>query len=249
MQTVRPMIAGRRAIAGAVFRAIVVVGSALAVCGCNTDQQVAGVPAAPVDYRMRHPITIKEADRTLEIFVGSNRGTLTATQRAQVLAFAQTWRHEATGGVIVELPVGTSNERAAADSLREINSILAASGVPPASIAVRSYRAEARNLATVRITYPKITAQAGPCGLWPEDIGPSFNRDYVENQPYWNLGCANQRNLAAMVENPSDLVQPRGETPAYTMRRTTVMEKYRQGATTATQYPSIDASKISDVGK
>jgi pilus assembly protein CpaD len=249
MQTVRSTIAGRRSIAGAVLRAIVVVGSALVVCGCNTDQQVAGVPSVPTDYRMRHPITIKEADRTLELFIGSNRGTLTATQRAQVLAFAQTGRHEATGGVIVALPVGTSNERAAADSLREINSILAASGVPPTSIVVRSYRAEERNLATVRITYPKITAQAGPCGLWPEDIGPSFNRDYVENQPYWNLGCASQRNLASMVDDPSDLVQPRGETPAYTMRRTYVVEKYRQGASTATQYPSTDSSKISDVGK
>ena len=33
----------------------------------------------------------------------------------------------------------------------------------------------------------KFDAQAGPCGLWPEDIGPSFNRDYFENQPVWNL--------------------------------------------------------------
>ena len=94
---------------------------------------------------------------------------------------------------------------------------------------MRSYPPTHRNLATVRISYPKITAQAGPCGMWPEDIGPSINRDYFENQPHWNFGCATQRNLAAMVENPADLVQPRAETPAYTMRRTTVMEKYRDG--------------------
>jgi len=235
--------------AAVVVRALVLVVCPLLVGACNTDRQVAAVSAVPPDYRMRHPITLHEADRTLEVFIGSTRGALTASQRAQVLAFAQTCRHEATGGVIIELPVGSTNERAAADSLREINSILAASGVPPDNIAVRSYRADQRNVATVRITYPKITAQAGPCGVWPQDIGPSFNRDYFENQPYWNLGCASQRNLAAMVDNPSDLVQPRGETPTYTMRRTTVVEKYRQGAATPTQYPSNDASKISDVGK
>ena len=107
-----------------------------------------------------------------------------------------------------------------------------------------------RTLATVRITYPKIAAQAGPCGVWPEDIGPSFNRDYFENQPSWNFGCASQRNLAAMVDNPADLVQPRGETPAYTMRRTTVVEKYRQGASTGDHHiRRPDSSKISDVGK
>ncbi len=65
----------------------------------------------------------------------------------------------------------------------------------------------------------------------------------------WNHGCATQRNLAAMVDNPADLVQPRGETPAYTMRRTTVMEKYRAGSPPATQYPDADAGKISDLGK
>jgi pilus assembly protein CpaD len=197
------------------------------VCGCNTDQQITGAPTVPTDYRLRHPITISEKPHTLQLFIGANRGSLTPMQRAQVLAFAQTWRNEATGGVMIDVPVGTSNERSAAAALPEIESILAASGVPPRSMALRSYRVPASSFATVRISYPRIAAQAGPCGLWPKDIGPSFNRGYFENQPPWNYGCATQRNLAAMVANPADLVQPRAETPAYTMRRTTIMEQYR----------------------
>ena len=184
--------------------------AALVICGCNTDQpQIAAVPDVPTDYRLRHPITISEADHSLEIFVGSNRGELSATQRAEVLAFAQTWKHEATGGVLVNLPVGTGNERAAAAAGREVRSILAASGVPADGIVVRGYHPPGGRLATIHITYPKISAQAGPCGLWPQDIGPSLNRGYFENQPPWNFGCASQRNLAAMVDNPADLVQPR----------------------------------------
>jgi pilus assembly protein CpaD len=92
-------------------------------------------------------------------------------------------------------------------------------------------------------------AQAGPCGIWPEDIGPSFRRTYFENQPVWNHGCSTQRNLAAMVDDPADLVQPRGETPAYTMRRTTVLEKYRSGIAPATMVPDSNAGKISELGK
>ena len=246
MQTVRTTIAESRCgIAGLAIRAVIVAGCALIVCGCNTDQQgVTGVPDVPTDYRLRHPITLSEADHTLEVFIGSNRGSLTPAQRAEVLAFAQSWRREATGGVIVNLPVGTGNARAAADALPEIRSIMAASGVPPRSILVRGYHPPALELAPIHITYPKITAQAGPCGLWPEDIGPSLNRNYFENQPDWNFGCATQRNLAAMVDNPADLVQPRGETPADTMRRTTVGEKYEQGKSTATEYPSIDSARI-----
>src|SRR5580700_10641867 len=249
MHTVRTMTTGRRGSAAAALRAAIVIGFGLLVCACQTDQKITAAPDVPYDYRLRHPITITEAERTLQIFIGANRGELTAEQRAELLAFAQTWKQEATGGVLIDLPTGTVNEGSAAAALREIQSILAATGVPPKAMMVRNYPANARTQATVRITYPKITAQAGPCGMWPEDIGPSYNRNYFENQPHWNFGCASQRNLAAMVENPSDLVQPQHETPPYTMRRTKVMEKYREGESTATQYPNPNAAKISDFGQ
>jgi pilus assembly protein CpaD len=92
-------------------------------------------------------------------------------------------------------------------------------------------------------------ASAGPCGLWPNDIGPSGDRKYNENGQYYNFGCAHQRNLAAMVENPADLVQPRGDTPSYAGRRSVVLDKYRKGEGTATVYPDANKGKISDVGQ
>lgn len=249
MQSSGITIAGRRPLAAIALRAAIVAGCALLVCGCNTDQRVAAAPDLPSDYRARHPITLQEASHGIELFIGSNRGDLNPTQRAQVLSFGIGWKREATGGVVVERPLGASNEHAADDAMHEIVSILGASGVPPQSIAVRTYPA-ATSPAAIRISYPKISAQAGPCGMWPEDIGPSMTRSYFENQPYWNFGCANQRNLAAMIDNPSDLVQPRGETAAYTMRRTNVLDKYRQGQTTATQESSTaQSAKITDVGK
>lgn len=250
MQIGPTTIARSRGIAGIAMRAAIVGGCAMLVGACNTDQQVvAGVPDVPYDYRQRHPITMTETNHTLQIFVGTSRGELNATQRAEVAQFAHSWRRDATGGVAIELPVGASNERAAADSVRTIRSILAAASVPPDGIVVRGYPAPGPHVAPIRVSYPRIAAQAGPCGLWPADIGPSYNRDHFENQPWWNQGCATQRNLAAMVDNPADLVQPRGETPSYAMRRTTVMEKYRAGSPSATQYPDLNQAKISGLGK
>jgi pilus biogenesis lipoprotein CpaD len=121
-------------------RATLILGGALLVCGCNTDQQVAGVPDAPTDYRMRHPITMKESDRTLEVFIGTNRGELNPTQRAQILSYGLRWKHDATGGIIIDRPMGSSNEHAAADAMREIVSILTSSGMPPNSIAGSAIR-------------------------------------------------------------------------------------------------------------
>ena len=95
-----------------------------------------------------------------------------------------------------------------------------------------------------------MSAVAGPCGVWPEDLGPSINnKNYYENKQYYNFGCAYQRNMAAMVDNPSDLAQPRAETPPYTARRSEAFEKYRKGSTTTTAYPEADRAKLSDIGK
>jgi pilus assembly protein CpaD len=218
------------------------------LAGCQQTSQVAR-NIYPNDYRERHPITLKEGNYTVEVFLGRNRGGLSPSQRADVLSFAQLWRREGTSGVIIDVPHGGPTDRAAADSLREINSILAASGVPRQAIYLRRYHPSEVSLASIKMNYAKLTAHAGPCGLWPHDLGPAADISYNENQPYWNLGCASQRNLAAMVDNPADLVQPRGETPAYAARRAVAVDKYRQGQDPTGTYNGYDKSKISDLGK
>jgi pilus assembly protein CpaD len=231
--------------------AAALVGMAVVLGACRHTEAVVVTESFPNDYRQRHPIAIEEANRSIVIFVGQARGGLSAAQRADVVGLGQVWLREGTGVITADVPVGTPNARAAADSFREIQATLAASGVPPRGIVARSYRPEdPRTMPTIRLTYPKIAAVAGPCGLWPEDIGPSIkNKTWFENKPYYNFGCTYQRNMAAMVDNPSDLVQPRPETPAYTTRRTTSFEKYRKGTSTATAYPESDKAKLSDTGK
>ena len=229
-------------------RFAVVASLAATLAGCYTASRES-IEAIPTDYRQRHPITLQEGTRTFEVFVGTSRGSLTPTQRAEVLAFAGVWKREATGGVLIDLPSGTPNDRAAAEAVHEIQSILTQAGVPPHGIAVRPYRpTDPNRFATIRLVYPRITAEAGPCGLWPHDLGPSDFVAYDSNKPYWNLGCASQRNLAAMVDNPTDLVQPRSETPVYAARRSVALDKYRKGESTATNYPNENKGKISDVG-
>src|SRR5215470_9419712 len=190
----------------------------------------------PFDYRQRHPITVREGAQNVEVMVGRNRGGLTPSQRADVVAFAQAWRRESSSGIIIDIPRGGPTDRAATDSIREIRSIFVAVGVPTNAIYVRHYRPTRYALASIKLNYSKLVAEAGPCGEWPRDLGSSFKSGDMDNRPYWNLGCASQRNLAAMVENPADLVQPRGETPPYTAKRTFQIDKWRKGESPATVY-------------
>jgi pilus assembly protein CpaD len=227
------------------------IGLAVALGACKHTGEEVATASIPDDYRLRHPIAVQEADHSIVVFVGRGRGGISASQRDDVTGMAQSWLKEGTGGISIDLPVNTPNARAAADSLREIQATLAAAGVPPRAVTVRQYHPEdPRHMAAIRLNFPRISATAGPCGLWPEDIGSSINnKGYFDNKPYYNFGCASQRNVAAMVDNPSDLVQPRTETPAYTARRTMSYEKYRKGNTTATVYPESEKAKLSDTGK
>lgn len=158
------------------------------------------------------------------------------------------WRREGTGAIAVDVPVDTPNARAAQAIYQEIRGLLASTGVPGHAITKRLYHPDdPRALATIRVSYPKMAAVAGPCGLWPADLGPSLdNPAYIQNKDYYNFGCATQRNLAAMVANPSDLEQPRTETAAYTPRRSIAFDKYRKGTSTATAYPEAEKAKLSD---
>lgn len=234
-----------------VARALAFASVAALLAGCKTTSSAPEVTnSVPHDYRLRHPIAVRQTDQTMTVFIGDRRGGLTPSQRAEVGALAGAWRREATGGFVVEMPLGGTNERAAGSVAHEIRAILIANGVPAHSIEIRPYRTEDPvRMGTIRVNYPRMTAETGPCGLWPEDIGPTANNAYVNNRPHWNHGCAYQRNLAAQVADPQDLVQPRAETPALASRRATVLEKYRKGEATATQYPDANKGKVSEIGQ
>ncbi len=231
----------------AIPRLLAVCGLAAMLAGCYESHLAQS--DYPEDYRQRHPITLKEGEHTVDVFIGRNRGGLTPNQRADVLSFAQQWRHDATSGIIVDVPKGSAIKHAATDSTREILSILAASGVPRRAVYVRHYPLSGAMVASIKISYAQLMADAGPCGQWPYDIGPAGGAVYNRNKPYWNFGCANQRNLAAMVDNPADLVQPRGEQPAYEARRSVAIDKWRKGEIPSGKYDGFEKGKISDVGK
>ena len=235
-----------------VFRmAGTLIGLAVVLGACTHTSDEVTTASIPEDYRLRHPIAIQEANQSVVIFVGRARGGLSADQRADVMGLAQAWLHEATGPITADVPIDTPNAAAAADAFREVQALLAAAGVPPRGITLHRYHpSDPRQMAAVRLNYPKISATAGPCGLWPEDLGSSIHdKSYRENTSWYNLGCSNQHNMAVMADNPADLVQPRPETPAYTVRRTEGFEKYRKGNSTTTSYPEADKAKLSDTGK
>jgi pilus assembly protein CpaD len=95
----------------------------------------------------------------------------------------------------------------------------------------------------VEIGYVGYVAHADPCSDWSKDLANT-----AANQSSPNFGCAVQHNIAAMVSDPRDLVQPRPLTDSDAGRRNTVIGNYQKGKVTAAEKSQDQSAKVSDVG-
>jgi pilus assembly protein CpaD len=213
------------------FVAAVLTGGLAVLAGCahhpNAISAVETTASVPDDYRVNHPIAVEEGVQTLDVPVGIYTDKLTDAMRANVNGFAQRFRVSGSAVIAVVAPSGSPNQNTAAGIAVQIEDVLRKSGVAPGAIDYRVYHAasDERN-APIRIAYSAIVAETAPCRPFVDQL--SVNHD---NRNFFNFGCATQQNLAAVVDNPLDLLYPRGLTPADAQRRANVLEKYREGST------------------
>ncbi len=226
---------------------VLVAGALLGACANKGDLASS---RAPVDVRERHPIVLRDAPRSLDVFVGRSGGALDARQAEDVADFAQEYRRSGKGGLVAQVPTGTRREMAAHDTLNGIRSALARGGVPGNALSVRTYPVADANLASpIRLTFASL--QAGlphDCGQWPSDTGVSSFKDDMSNEPYWNFGCSAQATLAAQVADPIDLVRSRSEGRPDIAKRMGAIAKIRDGKDPSTQYRQETPQINSTVG-
>jgi pilus assembly protein CpaD len=206
---------------------MIVLTGGLAVAGCAQDvSPFEATGSVPDDYRVNHPIAVEEIVETLDVPVGIYTNRLSTPFRATVVGFAQKFIDSRSSVIAVVAPSGSPNQQVAAGIAVEIEDVLRQSGVPADAIDYRVYHAGAdeRN-APIRVAFSRIGAHTAPCEPWRDQVAITS-----QNRHFFNFGCATQQNLAAMVQNPLDLLYPRGMTPADAARRSDVLEKYRRGA-------------------
>jgi len=227
-----------------------VVLTALLLAGCQSPTSSTATIAAN-DHRLRHPIIVGEGTKTLDLPIGSGTRKLSPQLSAVITGFAQDARARGGGAVEIVAPSGSRNEAAVHAVLPEIRKAVTRGGVASGRIVTRSYRVnDATVAAPIRLAYTGIQAKAGPCGRWPDGINfaASGTRHDPElnNSQYHEFGCSTQSNLAAMVDNPTDLLTPRAAASGDRIRRATVFEKYRAGEQTAGEYKEGDGAQVSD---
>lgn len=200
---------------------------------------------ADFDYRKRHPIVITEALENFDIPVAGETRNLNGSMKTAVAAFGKQAEIDGNGFVEVLIPSGSGNETAARAVSPQIRTALKKGGVASDHIVMRSYAvADIAASAPVRLSFMRVKGVVRDCGNWP-DAMKSDN----QNADYYNFGCASQSNLAAMVDNPSDLLRPRPLGPSDPARTNVILTNNRSGAVTAGEYKTGVGASISAVAQ
>lgn len=220
------------------------LASASALSACATMGIAQAPPGPPVASAAdRHEITVEQTAERLEIEVADTG--LTAKSREDIASFASGYLRYGHGALILSTPEGSGNAETATRTSNAARTALMDAGVSYAAIAASGYDASGQAGAPVIVSFARFEARAPECApLWEQDLAHQS-----DNRPWESFGCATQANLAALVEDPSDLLQPREEDPRDSNRRSTVFEAYRQGQPTGAQRSADERVTISNVAR
>ena len=206
---------------------------------------LAGSCAAPMnqdtlsnDGAVNHPITVEARYTAIKLPFSAPAAGLLPDDAARLDEFVAFYLERGTGSLSISAPAG----RDASAAISYFAERLASLGVARSRIMVGTHEA-ADGDRRVEIGYVGYVAHADPCGDWSKDLSGT-----ASNQSAPNFGCATQHNIAAMVSDPRDLVQPQPMTESDATRRSAVLGNYEKGKVTAAEKTQDQSGKVSGVG-
>jgi pilus assembly protein CpaD len=189
------------------------------------------------DPAVNHPIAVAPHFTTLKLSFSAPDAGLLPDDAARLDAFIADYLSRGSGSVSVSAPAGGDAQTA----LSYFGTRLFEMGVPRSRILVGTHDGSDPR---VEIGFIAYSAHSEDCGDWSENLG-----DTASNLPSRNFGCAVQKNLAAQVADPRDLVEMRPSDPADATRRAVVLDKYEKGQVTASDKSKDQSGAVSEVSK
>ncbi len=215
--------------------ALLPIAFALALAAC-TDQ-------SDYDYRQRFPVGV--SSHTTPLVVARPEAGAPLPQ-AIAVALGDVGRdhlRRGAGPVVVSVATAEDKPDAKAAAAAFGQSVAGALNLPESDIQVQVTIGGTEAVGPAVVAAPIWVAEVPSCGDFAWSPTPDWN-----NTDTANFGCATQRNIGLMVQNPADLVRARQETGRAGERAGDVLDKYGKGSATASEKEAGSTATISGVG-
>ena len=190
---------------------------------------------------IRNAVQVAESVERLELYTRPNGLELSARDSLAVAQFLDGYARSGDGPLFINRPANALGGLGTQQAEAKIRHLMAQGGLNPAALQTGQYPSAPGAPAPVVVSYRTLRAI-------PQDCRSMGNlTSTYSNQPHSNFGCFHSANLAAMVSDPRQLLEPYAAGTPNAQRRQVVYDKYIQGEPTSAQInPRQDISTASE---
>lgn len=202
--------------------------------GCSAD-------LAEHDYRAHFPVGVSRHTAAATVARPAEGQGWSRSDAQSMDRLAQ--EHFRRGAGKVEVSVAARDE-AGKDAAQAFGQAVAAQmALPAADVEVKVSVSASQTPDTALVEVPVWVADLPECGHYAWQPSPDF-----DNRTTANFGCAVQRNVGMMVQNPADLVRARDSSGRDGARAADVLDKYGRGVATGSAKEDTTGSTAASVG-
>jgi len=180
---------------------------------------------------------ISESIERLELYARQDGLSLSARDRDAVAGFLQNYGQHGDGPLYINSPSNAVSSAGISQTNRLIRQDLSNLGLGGAQVQSGQYQSAPGAPAPVVVSYRRLKAMPQDC-RYMDSLTITSN-----NQPHNSFGCFQSSNLAAMVSDPRQFLEPYAMGAPNSTRRMTVYDKYIKGENPASTQP--DRQQIS----
>lgn len=178
-----------------------------------------------------HPISVDSQVVTLTIDADPSTVDLSDMDKARLRAFVAAYMNNGHGPLTITAPSGGADDFDGQEAASDIRKALNNAGVPWSSLTGATYRTSGATAGgQLVLSFTRYVATASECGVW----SGLKERDF-RNLRTPNFGCATMNNIAAMLGDPRDLVEPTAQGERDAEFATRAVGLYRSGDLTASE--------------
>jgi len=179
----------------------------------------------------QNSIQVAESIERLELYTRPNGLELSARDQLAVSQFLENYGRRGDGPIYINIPSQAASGLGAQQAQNIVRQNLASMGLAGAGVQTGHYHSVHGAPAPVVVSYRTLKAV-------PQDCRTLGNLAYTHvNQPYDGFGCSQSANLAAMIDDPRQLLDPYEMGTPDSQRRQTIYDKYIKGENPASDHP------------